>query len=276
MKRTLLLLVAITPLMVGCSMMPQNRVKLYHNPGNDTIATFPSELRGTYIRERKRPEEAKVIVILTDADGKIITDDQGKIQLVELTKNYFNPDFSICAEPPSDTAANASMEMTNTLSNQLAANAEAMAKLSNAVNALSVIQGGTDVDASGRIGITNDTSLQMRLNLSRQMIELQGRTQLVLLARDFMYRNCEAAANGYLSREDFLEMHKLSINQITAMSKASIKQAEAAEADAKASQTLADAQVRALNEKQASMNKCLGLAGDNFDKVTRCFELYGQ
>jgi hypothetical protein len=64
-------------------------------------------------------------------------------------------------------------------------------------------------------------------------LELAGRTQVVLLAREFMFRTCEAAANGWLSSNDVKKSHEAIIKQITGMIEgdAAKQQAKAAAAE---------------------------------------------
>jgi hypothetical protein len=79
----------------------------------------------------------------------------------------------VCAEPPPDLGL--------TTAREIAANLKAAAEAIGGVGAPSIEAGGT-------------------AKLSSAAIELAGRSQLVLLAREFLYRECELAAN--FSKED--------------------------------------------------------------------------
>lgn len=79
----------------------------------------------------------------------------------------------VCAEPPPDLGL--------TTARELAANLKAAAEAIGGVGAPSIEAGGT-------------------AKLSSAAIELAGRSQLVLLAREFLYRECELAAN--FSKDD--------------------------------------------------------------------------
>ena len=74
----------------------------------------------------------------------------------------------VCAEPPPDLAL--------TTAREISANLKAAAEAIGGVGAPSIDAGGT-------------------AKLSSAAIELAGRSQLVLLAREFLYRECELAAN---------------------------------------------------------------------------------
>jgi hypothetical protein len=79
----------------------------------------------------------------------------------------------VCAEPPPDLGL--------TTARELAANLKAAAEAIGGVGAPSLEAGGT-------------------AKLSSAAIELAGRSKIVLLAREFLYRECELAAN--FSKED--------------------------------------------------------------------------
>jgi len=205
-----------------------------------SISSYPTELRGVYIRKSKGNVKNKVTVTWKDKNGDIKTKD--------IYKNFVDTYLCICAEPPADTGANATLSATASLSNQLAASTAAAANLTNAINATNNNSSGSEGsrnlsrENSFSNTATNNTAIEASLNLTRKVIELQGRTQLVLMAREFMYRNCEAAANGFISKEDFLAMHELSIRQISEMLKASVVKAEAQKAEADAKRNTAEAE----------------------------------
>jgi len=289
MKIKLVLVLFLSQIIVGCGLMSQSRIAIKPVDEEKTsIASFPSDLRGAYIRKSKKYTQSKVKLVLTDEKGNITVGKDGKIQTVEVDRTYFDSVLSICAEPPADTGSNSTFALAGSLSNQLAANSAATASLSSAISnantkanskSTSESQKSGDSDessssqsgdgnnssessrsSSSESGLTNSASnnlaVQANLNLSREVVELQGRTQLVLLAREFMYRNCEAAANGYISREDYLTLHKASINQISEMLKASVSKAEAQKKEAEAKKTEAEAKkVKAETEKQKVLNQ---------------------
>lgn len=65
-----------------------------------------------------------------------------------------------------------------------------------------------------------------------EALELAGRTQVVLLAREFLCRNCEARANGWLKDEQFYASQDKIITQIADMIKADKAKAETDKAKA--------------------------------------------
>jgi hypothetical protein len=301
-----------------------------------SIASFPTELRGAYIRKSQNSFQDNVKLIFTDEKGNMVLDKiTGDIKTVTVDRTYFNSVLSICAEPPADTGANSTFALAGSLSNQLAANSAAASNLSRAIsnansgsNSNSTnknnIDGENDENSKSRsidasrstelsrtatsdnslsTSASNNLAVQANLNLSREVVELQGRTQLVLLAREFMYRNCEAAANGYISREDYLTLHKASINQVSEMLKASVSKAEAENTAAEAKKTAAEAKKAEADAKKieaeterlkiltktdgtifqsqlkyckSELLKCIKVASGNSEKETVCSTTYDK
>jgi hypothetical protein len=85
-----------------------------------------------------------------------------------------------------------------------------------------VITGITDESANAnKITLNND------LQSNTTALELAGRTQTVLLAREFLYRTCEAASNGLLDRNEVKNAHSEILKQITDLVETDKKKAEA-------------------------------------------------
>ncbi|MEQ1526279.1 MAG: hypothetical protein ABL911_06010 [Gallionella sp.] len=100
-------------------------------------------------------------------------------------------------------------------------------------------------EASNEAANKNNASLD--LQTATTALELAGRTQIVLLAREMLYRICEAGANGWLNADNVLEAQKSVIGQIgdmvkneTATANAKKTSAEAAKTSAEAAKTNAD------------------------------------
>jgi hypothetical protein len=92
---------------------------------------------------------------------------------------------------------------------------------------ISCAEPGPDVAMSDTFklitGITADSStgnkatLNNDLQTSTTALELAGRTQTVLLAREFLYRTCEAASNDWLGKDDVKAAHLQILKQITGL-----------------------------------------------------------
>lgn len=78
-------------------------------------------------------------------------------------------DAKYCAEPPPDVALNRSLELAGKFSGETQ---------------------GVELSAEARAALASNA------------VQLAGRTQLVLLARELLYRTCELALNGHLSSAD--------------------------------------------------------------------------
>jgi len=129
-----------------------------------------------------RPYGAPLVVLLLLPLAACLGANQEKAYTDEIGKSGFNlvsytgttrgayvwPDGRICAEPPPDLGL--------TTARELSANLKAAAESLGGIGAPSLEAGGA-------------------AKLSSAAIELAGRSQLVLLTREFLYRDCELAAN---------------------------------------------------------------------------------
>lgn len=109
----------------------------------------------------------------------------GQLRMVILKKR--NGSFTTCAEPSPDTALSDAFRMMPNVVTDTAAS-------------ISPSTGGT-FSGSSKQTVNND------VQSSTTAIELAGRTQTVLLARELLFRTCEAAANDWLSPEDVKKAH---------------------------------------------------------------------
>jgi len=80
----------------------------------------------------------------------------------------------------------------------------------------------TDITASDKVTLKND------LQTTTTALELAGRTQTVLLAREFLYRTCEAASNGWITAPKVEVAHGEILKQITGLIETDKKKAETA------------------------------------------------
>lgn len=78
-------------------------------------------------------------------------------------------DAQYCAEPPPDVALNRSLELAGEVSGETK---------------------GVELSAEARAALASNA------------VQLAGRTQIVLLARELLYRTCELALNGHLNSTD--------------------------------------------------------------------------
>ena len=122
-----------------------------------------------------------------DRSGQWLTYDSTRRGTLIVT----SPDGEIrsCSEPAPDTAYN----------------------FSNAVKA-NVETGGTTAGAD--------------ISLAATIAELAGRDNLVLLARDAMYRLCEASANGMINSQQYSDLYKQVLAQVSNIATASTARSE--------------------------------------------------
>lgn len=121
--------------------------------------------------------------------------------------------FISCAEPGPDVALSDTFKLITGITSDTSANANDGATNSN-------------TSASNKFGINND------LQLTTTALELAGRTQTVLLAREFMFRTCEAAANGWIDNTVVKSNHEKIIDGIANLIKNENTKAETAKTKA--------------------------------------------
>lgn len=98
--------------------------------------------------------------------------------------------YTYCAEPFADVAASNSFKATAEANNKLNALIDTQASRSNS--------DGSNTTASAKTDQQIQQVVNGTLETLNTIVQLEGRTQYVLLAREMMYRTCEAAANGWL------------------------------------------------------------------------------
>ena len=204
------------------------------------VLTFPTQLRGAYVFRNP--------VNVGDKEPK------------------WQTHFVVCAEPFADIGMSSTLETSLELVNNLSAtsnyaagynrSAEHSGTIKRSVEKSTVNDDGTVTTtvvneyessntqsgtASGNrsqdSSITNDQSATAGLDASSTVVELSGRTQYVVLARELLYRTCEMAANGFLNAGNVQQQHKEIINALTKMLSAEEKTAEAKKATAEAART---------------------------------------
>jgi hypothetical protein len=167
------------------------------------------------IRLRRAPL-VTILALLAGCAGanqeKAYTDEIGKsgFRLVSYTGTtrgaYIWPDGKsghICAEPPPDLGL--------TTAREISANLKAAASTLGAIASPSIDAGGA-------------------AKLSSAAIELAGRSQLVLLAREFLYRECELAANFGPGSEQYrsaISQNEQILHVVLQLAEADIKRAAA-------------------------------------------------
>jgi len=281
-------------LLTGCASMGITEQKTVEIDKSDEsknvleIASFPTQLRGAYV--------------YTGDDGK----------------KY------VCAEPFADVAASSSLNATanaiNNLSTTLNKSLEASRAGENSSSAnlenTSSSQLGDDntsntansstTDSNSlqrNLGTTygtnaqNEQSINVGLNTVNQIVALEGRTQFVLLAREMLFRTCEASANGKLESADsaVAKQHALVFNALAKMLDTQKVEAETEKAKAEAEKAKAVvAAAEKLDPKilkvfaNNSLNKtildqyleeytsCITDSGDDQGKKDKCKRSYNQ
>lgn len=242
------------------------------NTNGDGLIAYPAEIRGAYIRSAENIVSAKQYVPKYDDKGKVVG-----FELQDVT--YINPKQIICAEPPPDTSvsstaafnASANLQLTQSLTAVTALTNTLAQTISNQASQSRTVESNSSTGNSGSSSTMNaslvassnagytDTSndvISLAGNISRTANELSGRDNIVLLSREMFFRNCEAFANGAISRDTYGQLHRESVSQITAMLDTQKALANAVEANSKAKQAEADA-------KKAEAEKLLIEATNN-------------
>lgn len=152
---------------------------------------------------------------VTTATGEMVT---LPAQLRTITNKTSKGSYISCAEPGPDVAMSDTFKLITGITSDT----------SSSVNN----GNGSSATAGNKTGLNND------LQTSTTALELAGRTQTVLLAREFLYRTCEAASNGWIEAKDVAEAHKSILNNITTLINTDNKKAETTAAVAGAIATM--------------------------------------
>ncbi len=152
---------------------------------------------------------------VTATTGEMIT---LPAQLRTITNKTSKGSYISCAEPGPDVAMSDTFKLITGITTDT----------SSSVNN----GNGSSASAGNKTGLNND------LQTSTAALELAGRTQTVLLAREFLYRTCEAASNGWIEKEDVVKAHDSILKNITTLINTDNKKAETTAAIAGAVATL--------------------------------------
>jgi len=182
-------------------------------------------------------------------------------QLRTVTNKLNSGDYTTCAEPGPDVALSDTFKLITGITSDTSA----------AVND----GNGGSTNAGNKVSLNND------LQTSTTALELAGRTQTVLLAREFLYRTCEAASNKWLQAEDVKKAHEKILEQITGLIETDKKKAETSAAvatavaagklDGKLLGTAAAAVSGAIRDAAIkSFVECLKKAGDDNKAKSTC------
>jgi hypothetical protein len=188
---------------------------------------------------------------VTEQKGEMVT---LPAQLRTITNKISTGSFITCAEPGPDIALSDTFKLITGVTSDT----------SSAVNSAD----GASTSAGNKTGLSND------LQTSTTALELAGRTQTVLLAREFLYRTCEAASNGWIEKKGVADAHASILNNITSLIETDKKKAETTAAIAGAVATgkldpklLGNAAVvvsRAIRDACAKeFEECISKAGDD-------------
>lgn len=161
------------------------------------------------------------------------------VRMMDIRKK--NADYVVCSDPVPDVA------VANALKLALDASQNAAAKV-----AATVGDNSTSNDISNAVGVKGS------YDVSTTALELAGRTQIVLLAREFLSSNCKARAYGWLKENEFQENQKGIIEQITAIIKAEQEKSSAEKAKADAQKVEAIAEMALDKGTLAKVNSVFG------------------
>lgn len=104
--------------------------------------------------------------------------------------------YTYCAEPFADVAASNSYKATADATNKLNSLIDSQATRANS--------DGSNRSASAKTDQQIQQVVNGTLETLNTIVQLEGRTQYVLLAREMMYRTCEAASNGWYGTDENL------------------------------------------------------------------------
>lgn len=144
---------------------------------------------------------------VTHGKGEMVT---LPAQLRIITNKNKEGSYISCAEPGPDVALSDTFKMITGITSDT----------SSSIN--------SGADSSAAAG--NKATFNNNLQTSTTALELAGRTQTVLLAREFLYRTCEAAANGWITGAEVKAAQDQIVGQITKLINTDNKKAEAAAA----------------------------------------------
>lgn len=108
----------------------------------------------------------------------------------------------------------------------------------------------SDISASANTGANQSTSAGRKASLNNDLqtsttaLELAGRTQTVLLARELLYRTCEAAANGWIDGAAVAKQQQDIISQIKDLIKTDSTKADTAKTNADTAKVKAEADAK--------------------------------
>jgi hypothetical protein len=137
------------------------------------------------------------------------------LRTIDIRKK--DADYIVCSEPVPDIA------MSNALKLAL-----------DASNTQSAETSATTGDDSASGSVSNALGLKGSSDASTTALELAGRTQIVLLAREFISSNCKARANGWIDDDEYKLGQDKIVEQITAMITTDKVKAQAEKAKAEA------------------------------------------
>lgn len=166
-------------------------------------ADLVSQKRGKVILENAAELDGKLMTQPAQLRNVYIKKPQGKDQ----PASYIS-----CAEPAPDAALSDTFKL--------------IAGVTQDVNS-----DVSSADAAAKAG--KKLAVNADFQTSTTALELAGRTQLVLLARELLFRSCESASNGWLKPEEVKDTHKNVIAALEKMTAAAQKSSEARAEEAK-------------------------------------------
>jgi hypothetical protein len=251
---------------------PSENIDLeYTNEESIRIASIPQARRLVYIRKIESPTPTHNVTL----KRPVSKDRSGAITYGDVVHQFLTSEFITCAEPSSDIiesvlnkgGGEVNVDLTSSLNSLASATATLATTTANVANAAIKVgensrSSNTNSNRSNSDSSSTSDSIQSsegqktgikaNYEVSRTGIESAARTQIVLLASQMLFRNCEALANGAISYNDFGTYHELVINSIETMLKASILQAKASADQAEANKKKAETELAKVKLIQAA------------------------
>lgn len=197
-------------------------------------------LSGCSVLSPQKPQQISSEAIGVNGDLYSIP---ANLRTIDIRKK--DADYIVCSEPVPDIA------MSNALKLAL-----------DASNTQSAETSSTTGDDSASGSVSNALGLKGSSDASTTALELAGRTQIVLLAREFISSNCKARANGWITDKEFRDDQAKIVEQIAAMITTEKEKAQADKAKAEAVKAAVQLDKKALANvagafQQAKADACL-------------------
>lgn len=281
--KVMLAIVSVTAISACESTMETVKsIDLNTNESGNQLIAYPAEIRGAYVRTVEALKHGQQYIPKYDAKGEVI-------DYKPVSVTFVKAEQILCAEPPPDSTVSSSASLNASANLQLTQSLAAVTSLTNALthsisnqstrttgdaantfNSSGAYAGSTSSNnaqsRSSNVSETSNDALSLAASITRTANELAGRDNTVLLSREMFFRNCEAYANGAISRDTYGQLHRESVSQITTMLETKKAAAKAAEAQSQANKAQAEADKL---KAQKTFNDAMRNSRDIWDSLSQ-------